>query len=232
MKGKMNMSESNTTQLLHQVENWGYYLLPKSHPHSPGYTGLLVAIRETPTKRHFDPEKIRLQILDEHGMPNRMTFYLEWHLAKSRQVCTGRVILQDRKDKQVEFFTFGGSIESVSVPGETMYSLRSTAPILQLTDKEKSIPDLLAAETEILIAKQEARWGADDERFGRQLAQIEPLQFYMASISSLLARSKQTSVLQKEIAELYTVLRKERNWLKETGQWSDRLPPLEQLLSP
>ena len=228
----MTMSESNTTLLLHQVENWGYYLLPKSHPHSPGYTGLLVAIRETPTKRHFDPEKIRLQILDEHSVPKRMTFYLKWHLVKSRQVCTGRVILRDRRDKKVEFFTFGGSIESVSVSGETVYSLRSTAPILHLTDKEESIPNLLAAETEILIAKQEVRWKGDDEGFGRQLAQIGPLQFYVASISSLLARSEQTSALQKEIAELYTMLHKERNWLKETGQWSDRLPPLEQLLSP
>jgi hypothetical protein len=40
------------------MENQGYYLLPKFHPHSPGYTGLLVAIRERPTGMHFDPESI------------------------------------------------------------------------------------------------------------------------------------------------------------------------------
>jgi len=232
MKEKVNMSESNTTQLLHQVEKWGYYQLPRSHPHSPGYTGLLVAIREAPTERHFDPEKIRLQILDEDGIPQRMTFGLEQHLAKSRQVCTGRVILQDRRDKEVEFFTFGGSIESVSVPGETVYSLRSTAPILQLTDEGESIPNLLAAETEVLIAKQRVRWRADDEGFGMQLAQVGPLQFYVATVSSLLACAEQTSVLPNEIAELYTVLCKERSWLEETGQWPDRLLSLEQLLSP
>jgi hypothetical protein len=32
--------------LLGLMKDWGYYLLPRSHPDSPGYSGLLVAIRE------------------------------------------------------------------------------------------------------------------------------------------------------------------------------------------
>lgn len=226
------MSELNATQLLHQVENWGYYLLPKSHSHSPGYTGLLVAIRERPTKKHFDPERISLQVLDEQGVPQGMTFHLKWHLTKSRRVCAGRVILRDREEKEIEFYTFGGSCESVSVSGETVYSLRSTAPILQLTEKGESLSDLLAGEMEILIAKQHVRWGEDDEGYGRQLAQIEPVQLYVMSISSLLVRTRREGGWRKEVVEVNTMLLEERNWLEEVGQWPDRPPQPEELLSP
>ncbi|MFQ5814516.1 MAG: hypothetical protein ACE5I2_15160 [Anaerolineae bacterium] len=44
------------------------------------------------------------------------------------------MIIRDRVDKVVGFFTYGGWLESISVPGETVYSLRSPAPILELTD--------------------------------------------------------------------------------------------------
>jgi hypothetical protein len=60
--------------ILHRMEHWGYYLLPKSHRESPGYTGLLVAIRETPTREHFDPESIRLRIIEEGKETSWATF--------------------------------------------------------------------------------------------------------------------------------------------------------------
>jgi hypothetical protein len=46
------------SSLLRQVAGWGYYLLPRSHPHSPGHPGLLIAIRQKPTEKHFDPQSI------------------------------------------------------------------------------------------------------------------------------------------------------------------------------
>ena len=58
------------------MENWGYYLLPKSHWNSPGYTGLLVAIRADPSRMHYDPQSIRLRLRDKHGEATWMTFGL------------------------------------------------------------------------------------------------------------------------------------------------------------
>jgi hypothetical protein len=37
------MSEQSVLELM---KNWGYYQLAKPHPDSPGYSGLLVAIRK------------------------------------------------------------------------------------------------------------------------------------------------------------------------------------------
>jgi hypothetical protein len=97
--------------MVHMVENWGYYLLPRSLPSSPGYTGLLVAIRETPTETHFDPETIRLQVCDENGVATYITLGSKSPFQRSGQVCPGQVVLRDRVNKRPNFFVFGGSLD-------------------------------------------------------------------------------------------------------------------------
>jgi len=222
--------------ILHLMENWGYYLLPKSHPDSPGYTGLLVAIREEPTERHFDPQSMRLRFRDEHDKAKWITLRLhsplEVPIEASLRVCPGKVVLRDRMDKRVDFFVFGGSLEAVSVPGETVYSLRSPAPILELTGDLESVPDQLASETEALISELQARWGLDEEGFARRLAQVDPLQFYLATLEAILARYEQDHTLQEAFHEFYLALHNEKRWLTERGQWPATLPRLEELLAP
>jgi hypothetical protein len=160
--------------ILHLMENWGYYFLPKSHPDSPGFTGLLVAIRKQPTEKHFDPQAMRLRLRDKYNEAKWTTLGLhsplELPIKASIHVCPGEAMLRDRTDKRVNFFVFGGSLEAVSVPDETVYSLRSPAPILKLTDDRESVPDQLAAETEALIGELEVRSGSDEEGFARRLA--------------------------------------------------------------
>jgi hypothetical protein len=219
------------------MENWGYYLLPKSHPDSPGYTGLLVAIRKQPTEKHFDPQTMRLRLRDKHNEATWTTLGLHSPVGllikASVHVCPGEVMLRDRMDKRANFFVFGGSLEAVSVPGETVYSLRSPAPILKLTDDPESVPDQLASETEAFIGELQVRWGSDEEGFARRLAQVDPLQFYVATLQSILARyERDHHALQEAFHEFYLVLRKERGWLMERGKWPTTPPRLEALLAP
>jgi len=227
--GMRNMNEQS---IVHRMEHWGYYLLPRSHPHSPGYTGLLVAIRKTPTKAHFDPKSMRLRLRDKDSIASWTTLRVKTPHRGSRHLCPGRVVLRDRMDKQVEFFAFGGSLEAASVPGETVYSLRSPAPILEITNRLESIPDQLASETEVMIGELQARWEANDEEFARRLAQVDPLQFYLASLHSILVRYKQSSTLQRSFPGFYVVLLEETEWLAEAGQWPVAPPRLEELLAP
>ncbi|MGD9099327.1 MAG: hypothetical protein PVF45_02525 [Anaerolineae bacterium] len=222
----------NELSVFHQMENWGYYLLPKLHQHSPGYTGLLVAIREIPTGMHFDPESIRLKLQDEDGAADWATLGLRSPFWESRHVCPGRVILRDRVDKRVEFFVFGGSLEATSVPSETVYSLRSPAPILELTEPPGSIPDQLASETEVVVGELEARWGLNEEGFARRLAQVATPQFYLASLHSILARYKHSRALRETFHDLYDALLEEKCRLMEAGQWSVTPFGLEELLAP
>lgn len=226
-----NKPETNTPQFMKQLENWGYLCLPKAHPASPGCTGLLVAVRESPTKRHFDPEEVCLEVLDENGRASRTRFHLESHFSRSKRVCPTVVTLRDRLEKEVEFFTFGGWLDSASAPEETVYSLRSPAPILKL-ENPASVPARLAAESEALLAKIRTKWGAKDDEFARQLCHLDPLLLYAAVVSSTLAHYQEEPALRREDPHLYATLQEEARWLKEIGHDPARTPALEALLSP
>jgi hypothetical protein len=51
-----------------------------------------------------------------------------------------------------------------------VYTLRSPAPILELTEPEDSVPAQLASETEAMMGQVQARWGSNDAGFARRLA--------------------------------------------------------------
>jgi len=220
----------STQSILHKMERWGYYLLPKAHPASPGYTGLLVAIRKTPTGQHFDPESIHLQLRDKNGLANRRILRLESRFVGSRHVCPGDVVLYDRLDKRERFFVFGASLDAVSTPGERVYSLHSPAPILDVTDRLESFPDQLAFEVEAMLAEFQASWGLDDEGFTRQLAHLDPFQFYLASLDAIMRRHKQNPALRNSHSGFYHQLKVEQEWLAYTEQWPATLPKLADLL--
>ena len=214
------------------MEHWGYYLLPKSHPESPGYTGLLVAIRETPTGQHFDPESIHLRIVEKDKETSWATFRLRVLFQKSKRIAPGRVSLRDRIGKRVDFFTFGGLLEAVSVPGETIYSLRSPAPILDLNGLPESAADQLAFETEAIIAEQEARWSLNESGFLSRLALIDSFEFYLAVLDFILQRYEKSSTLHRRYRQFYATLLKEKEWLLEGDQNLAMPHDLNQLLAP
>jgi hypothetical protein len=221
----------NHQSLLKTMEHLGYGLLSPSHRDSPGYTGLLVAIRKQPTGRHYDPRTLRFPLRDAKGTATVRTLSLLSPPADSSQVRPGRVILSDRFDKRIEFFTFGGSLEVSWEPSEMMCLLRSDAPILELTAPEETIPDQLAAETGSLIAEAHARWGRDDEEFSRRVAEVDPFQFYLACLQSLLLRYECSQALRKVYHECRDALLREKEWLITQGLWPANPPTLEDLLS-
>ncbi len=229
-----NREEAVSEQsVLELMKNWGYYSLAKPHPDSPGHSGLLVAIREEPTGKHFDVQKLHLRLRDENGGAKWRTFIWLSPLEGAGHVCPGTVTLEDRSDKQVEFFTFGGSLEITSGSGEVVYSLRSPAPVLELTSPEETVPDRLAVETEGLLGRIEVKWGEDKkDGFGQRLAEVDSLQFYLAALGSILRHYEQVHTTEEAHHEFFDVLRREREWLIEKGLWPAKPLMLEDLLAP
>jgi hypothetical protein len=213
-----------------QTDDWGYYLLPRPHPASPGYGGLLISIRPLPTRKHFDPERIELQLCDKDGMAHGAALKLNSWSRGPHRVCPGRVVLRDRVDKQINFFTFGGSLELLSEPGARVYWLHSPAPLLELTPGSPGMVYQLAAEVELMLAVFRARWQADQSEFSRRLCRLEPLQFYQASLASLLLRYKRAPTLEQGYLQLHHLICVERDWLKKSGQWPEPPPTLGMLL--
>ncbi len=217
--------------LLELMRDWGYYLLPQSHHDSPGYTGMLVAIREQPTGKHFDPKALYLPLRDE-GVAKWTKLRWSSPPTDSNHVCPGRVILSDRVDKLVEFFTFGGSLEVASGAGEMVCSLRSPAPVLELIAQQETIPDQLASETEALMGKIKAKWKLGDKGFNRRLAEVDPLQFYLATLQSILLQYERSPTLEEIYHKCRDALLREKEWLVAKDLWPTNPPRLEHLLAP
>jgi hypothetical protein len=217
---------------LDQLENLGYELLPKFHRDSPGFSGLLVAIRQEPTNAHYDPESIALWIRDRNKLASQFTFSLESTCPEPVQVCPGTVILTDRRHKRVDFFTFGGQLEATAGPGERIYFLNSPVPILELFNDLNSFSDQLAFEVEGLLARQHATWALDDEGFARKMAQVDPTQLYLASLQEIIKRYENCRDLRTSWTDFYPSLLAEKNWLVNQAQWQSINYSLADLLAP
>jgi hypothetical protein len=215
--------------LIHQVENWGYFLLPPSHPASPGYTGLLVVMRQTPTGKHFDPETLHLHIVGADGKPEVMSYDLAPAFSTAQRVTVCEIKLTDRLNKAVEFFTFGGFLEVLTLAEETIYSLRSPAPIIFLTPVVDTPSDQLVSEVQVQLNALRAQWGARESEFEQRLDATSPQVLYEAALHSLLEKYAHSHALHDTFAPFYKMLTQEADWLKTNNAWDDAGATLEQL---
>jgi hypothetical protein len=212
--------------------DWGYQLLPRSHPGSPGYTGLLVSIQKQPAGARFRPKNLRLLLGSREGVAEWRT--LSWRsppLADER-ICPGPLLLSDWLGERIDFYTFGGSLEVIPGHEELILSVRSPAPILELIEQKETIADQLASGTEALVGQLRANWGRDDVGFSRRLAELHPFQFYLACLQSLLLSYECSQALEEVYHECRDALLREKEWLITQGLWPANAPTLEDLLSP
>lgn len=214
------------------IEGQGFTLLASLHLGSLGYGGLLVAIRKQPTDEHFDPERLQLPLRDDDGVDWWRTLSLLSPSPASAHVCPGRLILVDRFEKRLEFFSFGGTLQVTRRSGEMWCSISSPAPILELVTEQETVIDQLAAEAEALWAGVRANWGIADEEFERRLALVEPLSLYMTTLHTLLSRWKSSPALEQTYHQAWEMLSHEKHWLVGQGLWPSLPLTLEGLLAP
>ncbi len=215
---------------IRRMEGWGYHLLEQIHPHSPGYTGVMIAIRSNPTGHHYDPEMVRLPVLGTTHQVEETTLNLFTRLAEPLQVCMGFIVLADRKNKQEAFFSFGGRLELEIAPGEVVYTISSDAPVLWLTRGGGSVADQLAAEFGRVIGEIRAQANKSDQDLFTQIAGIEPLALYSAGIASIFADFERVEELRESYPELHDLLHEEKGWLTDKGLWAQNPTTLAELL--
>lgn len=216
-----------------RMHNLGFELLERTHPDSPGYSGLIVAIRPHPTLQHFDPEAIHLLLADSGGNVSQTDLHLSSHLEGPGRIVLGRLVVNDRVDKRLGFFTFGACLTVHSATEGSYFVIQSSAPVLELSGSlREGVADQLAAETEALLARLHVQWGRRDGEFVQRLAQIDPLTFYIAAIHSILTMFAGSIALRNGSHALNSRLREEQRWLQQTGRWPAHPPTLDLLLVP
>jgi hypothetical protein len=221
-------------EMLSRVAGWGYVLLPRPHDTSPGFGGLLVAIRDTPTEEHYDPEHVTLPLGSGRKGASRVTLgRTPAGILPENCLCAGRIDLLDRYHKKVQFFGFGGKVIFCREATETVYAIETPAPLLAIRPPSlNSVPELLALAAEAALARAHAVWGADSEGFACCVAAQDPLRFYAALICALLQRHERHPDVRRVQQELHGTLLAEREWLQAIGAWSpttltDLLAPAE-----
>jgi hypothetical protein len=213
---------------LQRLETLGYYPLPRLHADSPGYGGLLVVLRQAP--RQHEPEK--LEICLREGNDHTPTVHLKADAPQpfSRVVCPGRIIIRSREGREATFYSFGGTLESESLPSELVFSLRSAAPVLELQPEQETVADLLADATEGLFARAEAQLQLSSSQLRQQLAVAGPEAVYLAVLQSLWTERVETAVSHRP--HLTATLSSERNWYQQSGRWPFLSQGLTTLLHP
>lgn len=169
-----------------QADLLGYNFHVRNGTNAPGCSQLDVTLRPQPTRLHFDPEKIHLTVAAPSGDVQRMTITRGWNSGpEPAHVCAGRIVLEDRLEKRVQFMTLGGSLTSAQEDGGvTLCHLFSPAPIIELA-RGRDVPEILAEEIEGLLARRRAFWDGRRREFDRRLAEAAPEQLYAACLSTL-----------------------------------------------
>ena len=227
------MTDLEAVELIRHMARWGYDLSEQPHPRSPGYRRLIVAMRSKPTEEHYDPEAIYFQLCSAQSYPTRTSLQMESSLPAGNgySICPGQVELSDRVNARRGFFTYGATIDRGGTSQETVFDIRSPAPILALTGGlDESIAEQLVSETEALWAKARAQWGTDEGGFTRRLGSISPGILYASTINSLWQAYQDSRILRQTFPQFYTMLRREQEWAKQQDGSQASRTPFEELV--
>lgn len=228
------MTDLEAAELVRYMENWGYTLSEPTHPRSPGYGRLIIAMRRFPTEAHYDPEAIHLLMCGTRTMPVRTTVQMDTTLVASAKICPGLIEMRDRVDARRAFYTYGATIDRGNTGETTVIDIQSPAPILELTrgTLDESASEQLVSETEALWAKERVRFGADDLGFTRSLGAIEPTVLYASTVHTLWESYQESRILRQTFPQFYSMLRRESEWLKNSGYDGMVTKSLHEMLNP
>lgn len=188
-------------------------------PDRPGPAYLLVALRDHPTLRHYDPERIEFWA-SGRGRAVRRALTRATPMPLDVEVSWGLIRLIDRVSASNEYLTFGGRVSAAAVDDATVAVFRSPVPLLcrgghsQLWDDGA---DLVAAFFGRLAATLSAP-GLEAE-----VTRATPETRYCAFLADVGARYRRSPDLQSEDARLWSILRTEETEMRAAhpDTWRD-----------
>ncbi|MFL5688296.1 MAG: hypothetical protein ACJ77I_04860, partial [Chloroflexota bacterium] len=99
-------------------------------PDRPGPAYLLVALRDVPTLRHYDPERVEFWISDR-GRGVRRSLTRATPVPVDLTFSWGMIRLFDRLSVTNEYLAFGGHLSAAEVDGAVIAVLTSPVPMLR-----------------------------------------------------------------------------------------------------
>jgi len=205
------------------LADWGFLASPDL-PDRPGPARLLVAIRSTPTLRHFDPELVEFWVSEEsRGRPATISYATTMPL--ERDFSWGLIRITDRLHVSNEYLTFGGRLAANTVDGALVIVFTSPAPLLrrgghsQVWDPPAEW--MAAFFARLMIAVDYA------PGFEARVASADPLVRYAAFVGDCTARFRSSGARRLDQPGMWTLMESEERRLQrehpEAWQAGDRL---------
>ena len=200
-------------------------------PDRPGPAFLMVALRETPTLRHYDPERVEYWV-SRGGRGVRATLTRDTPMPLDTEYSWGLIRLIDRIPVTNEYLSFGGHLSVAPVDDAAVAVFTSPAPLLrrgghsQLWDEGA---DLLAAFFARLVGAIDVRPGLEP-----RLAQVDPRIRYAAFLGDVVGRYRRSASLRLADPASWTLLEAEEARLRrdEPERWRTGLAILEEVGRP
>jgi hypothetical protein len=108
---------------------WGFLADPDL-PDRPGPASLIVALRDRPTLRHYDPEVVDFWATED-GRGAHQTITRQTKVPFSSRVSWGEIRILDRLGESNGYFSFGGRCDADTLEDALIVAFTSSAPILR-----------------------------------------------------------------------------------------------------
>ncbi len=187
------------------------FLSSSDLPDRPGPAYLLVALREHPTLRHYDPELVEYWVtLSGRGAHRLLTRTTP--LPLEAEFSWGLIRIVDRLHVTNEYLTFGGRLSADMVDGVAIAVFVSPAPLLRRGGHSQGWDP--GAETlgaffgRFLLAVDYT------PGFEASAAAADPITRYAAFVVDVMGRYRTSAVLRAQQADLWTMLQAEEHRLR------------------
>ena len=207
------------------LADWGFLANPDlpDHP-GPGY--LLVAIREEPTLRHYDPEVVDFWE-SRAGRGVRATLTKDTAMPLEHEFSWGQIQVLDRLNVSNEWLTFGGRLSAAFVDDMIVAAFVSPAPLLRRGGHSQGwdvgADNLGAFFGRLMVAVDYA------PGFEQTAAAATPLARYAAFVADLVARFAHSRALEATEQTLHQLMEHEASHLQQDHpvDWTAGLALLE-----
>lgn len=188
-----------------------------------------IFISSIPTEQHFDVRRVQVFVKTRYGEKDRLIISHPWSYEKEADICAGILIMEDRKGNKEEAFTFGGKLKIVEQDMQTICTVTSSAPILEVSGASPT-HNLFIEELEIVLAKRQATF-LDNSEFEKLLCEAEPFELYQACLRELTEEFEKFPNKNKddEYFELLKYLHSQQHRLSALGLISVLPPTLDDI---
>jgi len=181
-------------------------------PDRPGPAYLLVALRDEPTLRHYDPERIEYWVT-ERGRGVRKSLTRATPMPIDLPFSWGMIRLFDRLSVTNEYLTFGGRLSAAEVDGATIAVFTSPAPLLRRGGHSQmwdAGTDQIGAFFGRLVAAVDMYPDLEP-----RLAAADPLVRYAVFLGDVVGRYRSSPDLRAADSPMWTLLRAEEALLRQ-----------------